>query len=364
MRTRAGAPAAPSWPRRAGRVVFGAGNADAELMFVGEAPGANEDQQGLPFVGQAGKLLERLLGEIGLDRAEVFIANVLKCRPPDNRDPQPREIENCTGVSPSPGRADRADGDLHARQLRDQAAARRPHRASPASTGGPRWRRSDRTRSACIPIYHPAAALYTPPRSRRCARTSTPCRACWRCPLRRPPNADASLVSRAVLTPDARSRRRSRGRGRRRPAAGAVLSGATGVRDRRAGRTEALGATLAGAASRATSLRCAASWGRARRRRSWRLLGESASRAPVTSPTFAIAHRYSGAGVVVAHLDLYRLGGLDSEDPDLLGDYLGEDRITFVEWPPEGGGELGGPPRLIVELAHLDGERRRVRVSP
>ncbi len=92
-----------------------------------------------------------------------------------------------------------------------------------------------------------------------------------------------------------------------------------------------------------------------------RALGVSA---PVTSPTFAIAHRYSGAGVVVAHLDLYRLGGLDSEDPDLLGDYLGEDRITFVEWPPEGGGELGGPPRLIVELAHLDGERRRVRVSP
>jgi len=60
-------------------VVFGAGNADADLMFVGEAPGANEDLQGLPFVGAAGKLLEKLLGEIGLSRAEVFIANVLKC---------------------------------------------------------------------------------------------------------------------------------------------------------------------------------------------------------------------------------------------------------------------------------------------
>src|SRR5580658_2734787 len=76
-------------------VVFGAGNADAELMFVGEAPGANEDLQGLPFVGAAGKLLEQLLGEIGLSRAEVFIANVLKCRPPGNRDPQPGEIANC-----------------------------------------------------------------------------------------------------------------------------------------------------------------------------------------------------------------------------------------------------------------------------
>src|SRR5579884_4038120 len=76
-------------------VVFGAGNADAELMFIGEAPGANEDKMGLPFVGQAGKLLDRLLEEIGLERKDVFIANVLKCRPPNNRDPHPQEIEAC-----------------------------------------------------------------------------------------------------------------------------------------------------------------------------------------------------------------------------------------------------------------------------
>ncbi len=62
-------------------MVFGAGNADADLMFVGEAPGANEDRLGLPFVGQAGKLLDKLLDEIGLARADVFIANTLKCRP-------------------------------------------------------------------------------------------------------------------------------------------------------------------------------------------------------------------------------------------------------------------------------------------
>src|SRR5215212_7016306 len=78
-------------------VVFGAGNADADLMFVGEAPGANEDKQGLPFVGQAGKLLDKLLAEIGMQRGDVFIANVLKCRPPGNRDPQPPEIEACEG---------------------------------------------------------------------------------------------------------------------------------------------------------------------------------------------------------------------------------------------------------------------------
>lgn len=77
------------------KVVFGAGDANAELMFVGEAPGADEDRQGLPFVGRAGQLLNQLLTGIGLSREEVFIANVLKCRPPGNRDPQPGEIESC-----------------------------------------------------------------------------------------------------------------------------------------------------------------------------------------------------------------------------------------------------------------------------
>jgi DNA polymerase len=78
-----------------GKAVFGAGNADADLMFVGEAPGAEEDRQGLPFVGRAGQLLNQMLEEIGLSREEVFIANVLKSRPPGNRDPQPMEIETC-----------------------------------------------------------------------------------------------------------------------------------------------------------------------------------------------------------------------------------------------------------------------------
>jgi uracil-DNA glycosylase len=77
------------------RVVFGAGNADADLMFVGEAPGAEEDRQGLPFVGRAGQLLTRLLEGVGLTRDDVFVANVLKSRPPGNRDPQPDEIEAC-----------------------------------------------------------------------------------------------------------------------------------------------------------------------------------------------------------------------------------------------------------------------------
>lgn len=77
------------------KLVFGAGNANADIMFVGEAPGAREDEMGLPFVGPAGKLLEQLLGEIGLERKDVFINNTVMCRPPGNRDPQPEEIEEC-----------------------------------------------------------------------------------------------------------------------------------------------------------------------------------------------------------------------------------------------------------------------------
>ena len=77
------------------QVVFGAGHPDAHLMFVGEAPGFHEDRQGVPFVGQAGKLLDKLLAGIGLQRSDVYIANVLKCRPPGNRDPMPEEISAC-----------------------------------------------------------------------------------------------------------------------------------------------------------------------------------------------------------------------------------------------------------------------------
>ncbi len=76
-------------------VVFGAGNVKAQLMFVGEAPGRDEDLQGLPFVGRAGQLLTKIIESIGLTRQQVFICNVLKCRPPQNRQPQPDEILNC-----------------------------------------------------------------------------------------------------------------------------------------------------------------------------------------------------------------------------------------------------------------------------
>jgi uracil-DNA glycosylase len=77
------------------QVVFGVGNPSADLMFVGEAPGADEDVQGIPFVGRAGQLLTKIIEAIGLTRDEVYIANVIKCRPPENRNPEPDEVETC-----------------------------------------------------------------------------------------------------------------------------------------------------------------------------------------------------------------------------------------------------------------------------
>ena len=142
-------------------VVFGAGNADADLMFVGEAPGASEDEQGVPFVGRAGKLLETLLGEVGLKRADVFIANVLKCRPPGNRDPLPVEIDNCQGylrrqvelIQPT---VICTLGNFSTKLLRgDPTGITRLHGQPEVLTLG---RRAVRL----YPIFHPAAALYTP----------------------------------------------------------------------------------------------------------------------------------------------------------------------------------------------------------
>lgn len=78
--------------------VYGVGNPDADIMFIGEAPGADEDRQGIPFVGRAGQLLTKMIEATKLSRDDVYIANILKCRPPQNRDPQPGEIEQCEPI--------------------------------------------------------------------------------------------------------------------------------------------------------------------------------------------------------------------------------------------------------------------------
>lgn len=143
------------------QVVTGSGDPNAAVMFVGEAPGYHEDRLGVPFVGQAGKLLDRLLEGIGLTRQDVFVANVLKCRPPENRDPLPDEIAACQdhlfrqvaiirprlictlGNFATKLLSGRPDGisRVHGCELR-------------VTLGG--------TPTLLYPLYHPAAALYTP----------------------------------------------------------------------------------------------------------------------------------------------------------------------------------------------------------
>jgi DNA polymerase len=142
-------------------VVFGAGNADADLMFVGEAPGRSEDEQGLPFVGQAGRLLDTLLGEIGLSRDAVFVTNVLRCRPPGNRDPHPVEIEHCQEYLFRTIELVRPVvictlGNFATKLLRhDTTGIMRLHGRAEVHVVGPRAVR-------LFPVFHPAAALYTP----------------------------------------------------------------------------------------------------------------------------------------------------------------------------------------------------------
>jgi DNA polymerase len=142
-------------------VVFGTGAPDADLMFVGEAPGFNEDKQGKPFVGQAGKLLDKLLAEIGMERGQCFIANVLKCRPPGNRDPQPAEIEACEGhlfrqIELIQPRVVCSLGNFATKLL-----SGRPEGITKVR-GVPQVRELGGCTVFLYPIFHPAAALYTP----------------------------------------------------------------------------------------------------------------------------------------------------------------------------------------------------------
>lgn len=138
------------------KAVPGEGPADAEIMFIGEAPGYHENQQGRPFVGQAGMLLEELLGTIGLKRSDVFIANVIKCRPPNNRDPLPAEIQAC---------ADFLNRQIELIQPkvivtlgRFSMARYFPGQSISRIHGTPK--RVDGV--TYYPVYHPAAALHQP----------------------------------------------------------------------------------------------------------------------------------------------------------------------------------------------------------
>lgn len=150
-------------PLSAGRtqVVFGVGDPGADLMFVGEAPGFHEDKEGYPFVGQAGKLLDKLLGGIGLTRDNVYIANVIKCRPPGNRDPQPEEIEACEAhlfrqIELIEPKLIATLGNFATKLLTGK-----PHGITRVH-GHPQEATLGGRAVTLYPLYHPAAALYTP----------------------------------------------------------------------------------------------------------------------------------------------------------------------------------------------------------
>ena len=145
-------------PLHAGRThaVPGEGNSQADIIFIGEGPGQKEDASGRPFVGAAGKLLESMLCEIGLRREDVFIANVVKCRPPQNRDPLPAEVETCTTrflfaqiTLIQPKLICTLGRHSMRRFLPDSLAISQAH--------GQPYRRNGQV---YLPLYHPAAALY------------------------------------------------------------------------------------------------------------------------------------------------------------------------------------------------------------
>ena len=139
---------------QATQLVPGEGDPDADVMLVGEAPGAAEDEQGRPFVGRAGKLLDELLAEAGLERAEVFITNVVKARPPGNRDPKAPEVAHHLPWLEQQLALIRPRWSCRSAATRSRTSRRA--RRSPRSTGSCWWRRSPRL----LPWLHPAAALH------------------------------------------------------------------------------------------------------------------------------------------------------------------------------------------------------------
>ncbi len=327
------------------QVVFGSGNPDAELMIVGEAPGYHEDQGGLPFAGQAGELLAQLLAGIGLTPDSVYLANVLKCRPPQNRDPLEAEIAAC---------------EPH---LFRQIELVRPHVVatlgnfatkllSGRSLGITRVHGQEQevtlasTTVLLYPLYHPAAALYTPSMLKALeddfARlpallghaTVTPVARAPLAPALEVPRRPSEDPDRADAEPCSRRCRSAR----------PLLSGVIELITQSAAETEAFGGTLAGLLRPGDVVLLRGELGSGKTtlvRGACRSLGIEE---PVTSPTFTIGHLYHGTATV-AHLDLYRFVGFSAAEWGDLEPYF-DDTIAFVEWPEAGARcTSSGPPR-------------------
>jgi DNA polymerase len=138
-------------------IVFGVGDSGARLLFVGEAPGADEDRKGEPFVGRAGQLLDRMIQALGMEREAVYIANVLKCRPPNNRDPRPDEVETC-----SPFLWRQIDAIRPTVICALGAHAARSLLGTETAIGSLRGRLQKARGWTVVPTYHPAYLLRSP----------------------------------------------------------------------------------------------------------------------------------------------------------------------------------------------------------
>ncbi len=299
---------------------MGSGNPDAAVMFVGEAPGFHEDKQGVPFVGQAGKLLDTLLGEIGLDRSDVYIANVLKCRPPGNRDPLEEEIAACEGHLFKQVELIRPQVICTLGNFATKLLTGRPHGITRVR-GSAQPHRIAGVDLVIFPIYHPAAALYTP------SMLDT-----LRDDIRRLPellNARPGGV---------RAARRARG-------AGSRAGGGARARVRSAGPVLASPQTASAAARVAAVLEPGDVVGVSGEMGAGKTTFVQAACAAlgvtdaVTSPTYTVGHRYSSPHGAVSHLDLYRSSGVTDEEWADLEPYF-ESSICFVEWPEAGAGVL------------------------
>lgn len=149
------------------KYVFGAGDENADIMFIGEAPGAQEDKEGIPFIGRAGKILDELLSLINLNRGDIFICNILKCRSPQNRNPKPNEIESCKGYLNAQIDAIKPKlicslGNFATEFIFKKYEIKTEEKRISKHHGKIYTIMTLTGKKKIIPLYHPAVAMYTP----------------------------------------------------------------------------------------------------------------------------------------------------------------------------------------------------------
>ncbi len=332
-------------PRTRTQVVVGSGHPDADLMFVGEAPGYHEDRQGTPFVGQAGKVLEPLLGTIGLTRPDVYIANVLKCRPPGNRDPQPDEIAACEGHLFSQVELIRPRVICTLGNFATKLLSGQPHGITRVH-GRAQPRRIAGVDLVLYPIFHPAAALYTPammetlradfaqaPGAALDGARGEPWRRCRRRPRprrpRRSPSQSPNTRSWVSSSPE-ETEQAGRGRGGAclRPGDVVHVAGELGV-----GKTVFV-------------------------RGACRALGVEG---PVTSPTYTVGNLYSTASGPRRPSRPLPLGRASRSRRPPTSSRTSTGTICFVEWPEAGAGVLPEP-RLVASVRVGEGDARLIEL--